>query len=66
MLRGLLTSCVRNHVFGNLLTVCILVTGIIVGLGIPRESFPDTSLDYVVVTVPYPGASPKDVELSVC
>ncbi|UCF34828.1 MAG: efflux RND transporter permease subunit, partial [Phycisphaerales bacterium] len=55
-----------NHVFGNLLTVGILVTGIIVGLGIPRESFPDTSLDYVVVTVPYPGASPKDVERSVC
>ncbi|UCE58417.1 MAG: efflux RND transporter permease subunit [Phycisphaerales bacterium] len=66
MLRGLLTSSVHNHVFGNLLAVGILVTGIVVGLGIPRESFPDTSLDYVVVTVPYPGASPTDVERSVC
>ena len=66
MLRGLWTSCVRNHVFGNLLTVGILVTGIIIGLGIQRESLPDTSLDYVVVTVPYPGASPMDVERSVC
>ncbi len=66
MINGLLTSCVRNHVFGNLLAAGILVTGVIVGLGIPRESFPDTSLDYVVVTVPYPGASPTDVERSVC
>ncbi len=66
MVRGLLTSCAGNHVFGNLLAVGILVTGVIVGLGIPRESFPDTSLDYVVITVPYPGASPKDVERSVC
>jgi len=66
MLHGLLTSCVRNHVFGNLLAAGILVTGVVVGLGIPRESFPDTSLDYVVVTVPYPGACPTDVERSVC
>ena len=66
MLRTIITSCAHNHVFGNLLAASVLIAGAVITATIPRESFPDTSLDYIVITIPYPGGSPSDVERSVC
>ncbi len=66
MSRGILTAIVRNPVAANLLAVSILVAGGVIGLRMPREAFPDTSVDYVLITVPYPGASPLDVEAGIC
>ena len=66
MSRGLILTCVRNPVFANLAAAGILVGGVVAALRLPRESFPETALGYVLITVPYPGANPEDVEESVC
>ncbi|MFQ5589885.1 MAG: efflux RND transporter permease subunit [Phycisphaerae bacterium] len=66
MLRNLITACARNPVFANLLAGGLLVAGAVATLQLSRETFPETAVDYVVVAVPYPGANPEDVELSVC
>ncbi|MBU0718518.1 MAG: efflux RND transporter permease subunit, partial [Planctomycetes bacterium] len=62
----LILTFVRNPVFANLAALGILVGGIAAVFDLPRETFPDTSVDYVLVTVPYPGANPEDVERGVC
>ncbi len=40
----------------------ILVCGAMATINLSRETFPETSVDYVLVTVAYPGANPEDVE----
>ncbi|HLT40062.1 MAG TPA: efflux RND transporter permease subunit [Enhygromyxa sp.] len=53
---------VSNSVFVNLLFLLIVGAGIIGALRLPREQFPEVSLDAVVVEVIYVGATAADVE----
>ncbi|MCW9012244.1 MAG: efflux RND transporter permease subunit [Gammaproteobacteria bacterium] len=56
----------ENQVAANLLMLLIVVAGI---LSIPdtrKELIPNISLDMVSITVVYPGASPTEIEQSVC
>lgn len=53
---------VRNPMVGHLLTAICLIGGIIAMLSLKREVFPETSLDLVVITAPFPNASPEEVE----
>ncbi|GAB4139269.1 MAG: efflux RND transporter permease subunit [Planctomycetaceae bacterium] len=50
----------------NTLMVAILAVGVFAGFMLRREEFPRFELDIVLVTVPYPGASPDDVESGIC
>ncbi len=56
----------RNPVVANLLMVCLLAGGYLSGLGIKQTVFPDFELDYLLITVPYPGASPEETEQAIC
>ena len=51
-----------NSVAANLLMIVLLVGGLIWTTQIKQEVFPDFDLDYVNITVSYPGASPEEVE----
>ena len=51
-----------HSVTANLLMAVFLVGGLIWGSRIKQEVFPDFELDIVNITVPYPGASPEEVE----
>jgi multidrug efflux pump subunit AcrB len=55
----------RHHVAVLVLCVAILVLGAISYLSMPRESFPDVSFPFVIVTTFLDGANPTDVEESV-
>ncbi|ERP38962.1 efflux RND transporter permease subunit [Chitinivibrio alkaliphilus] len=56
---------VENHVTVNLLMLLIIVGGALSYLTLPRKIFPDAEIPVVTVTVPYPGASPDQIEQSV-
>lgn len=64
--RGVLAAFVRNPVFANLLAVTMLVGGGMAAWRLQRETYPETAINYVLVTVPYLGAGPADVEEGVC
>ncbi len=66
VLRGLIAGGVRNPVFVNLWMLCLLVGGYLSTRLMVRETFPEFSLDHVVINVRYPGASTADVERAVC
>ena len=60
--RGPIAWMARNPVAANLVMLIVIAGGI---LGLSRtkqEVFPEFSLDTVTVSVPYPGASPEEVE----
>lgn len=55
----------ENHVAANLLMLLLVVGGIFSLPNISKEIIPDVSLEMVVISVPYPGASPTEVEKAV-
>ena len=61
-LSGSIAWMAGHSVTANLLMVVLLVGGIIFGFKIKKEVFPDFELDRVNITVPYPGASPEEIE----
>ncbi|MEM9801825.1 MAG: efflux RND transporter permease subunit [Planctomycetota bacterium] len=62
MIRWLAWLSVRGPVGANLVMLALAIGGVVVYRGMPREVFPDFSLDAVEIFTVFPGASPIDVE----
>jgi len=62
---GLLAWFAKNSVAANVFMAIILAGGVFVGMRVRQEVFPEVNLDTVVVTLPYLGASPEEVEQGV-
>ncbi len=65
-MKTLVQWAVRNSPAMNTLMVAVLVVGAISFASMRREIFPQFELEIVLVTVPYPGASPDEVEEGIC
>jgi len=63
--KGPIAWMAGHSVAANLLMLVFLVGGAIYAGQVKKEVFPDFELDYITVTVPYPGASPEEVERGV-
>ncbi len=63
--RGPLAWMARHRIAPNLLMVVLLLGGLLMTTQIRQEVFPEFSSDNVIVQVPYPGASPSEVEQGV-
>lgn len=57
---------VEHRVSVNLIMVFLIVAGLFTVLDMKREMFPQFSLDMINIGVPYPGASPEEVEEGIC
>jgi len=55
----------QNPVASNLLMIMLIVGGLIMGGQVRKEVFPETQADLISISVPYPGASPSDVETGI-
>ncbi len=62
---GVLAWFAGHSVVANLLMIVFLFGGLLTIPRIKKEVFPRATLDVVTVTVPYPGASPREVEKGV-
>ena len=62
LMKGPIAWMARNPVAANLLMFVILAGGVIGVLSVKQEVFPEFDLDVVRISVPYPGASPAEVE----
>lgn len=60
--KGAIAWMAQNPVAANLLMILLLVGGLLMGGRVKQEVFPETDLDMVSISVPYPGASPAEVE----
>jgi multidrug efflux pump subunit AcrB len=61
-MRGMVAWFAKNHVAANLLMLFLLIAGVVTGLTMKLEVFPETSLDRISITMEYRGASPAEVE----
>jgi multidrug efflux pump subunit AcrB len=62
---GLFGWLARNSVIANLMILILLGGGFFTMRQVKQEVFPEFTMDTIVVNVPYPGASPADVESGV-
>ena len=56
----------ENRVAANLMMVLVVIAGALAMTETRKELIPNISLDLVLITVPYPGAAPDEVERAVC
>jgi multidrug efflux pump subunit AcrB len=61
-MRSLIRFFVHNSLFGDLLTLVVIVAGVYALFNIRREVFPNVSFDVINVRTIYPGASAEEVE----
>ncbi len=60
--RGAIAWMASNSIAANLSMLILLVGGLIFSTRVTQETFPEFNLDSITVRVPYPGASPEEVE----
>ena len=65
-MRSIVSWTVRNMPAMNTLVVAVLLLGAYCFSAMRREVFPEFALEIVLVNVPYPGATPEEVEEGIC
>ena len=65
-MRAIVAWTIRNMPAMNTLMVAVLLVGAMAFATMRREGFPEFDLEIVLVTVPYPGATPEEVEEGIC
>ena len=65
-MKSVVAWAIRQTPAMNTVMVGILAVGLFAGFTLRREEFPQFDLDMILVTVPYPGASPEEVENGIC
>ena len=63
--KGLLAWMAQNSVAANVFMLMLVAGGLVMFPRIKQEVFPEFELDLVLIQVPYPGASPSEVEQGV-
>ncbi len=63
---SLVRWAIRQTPAMNTMLVAVLVMGIFSAFSLRREVFPQFELEIILVSVPYPGASPDEVESGIC
>jgi multidrug efflux pump subunit AcrB len=64
--KGIIAWFAHNGVAANLLMVLIIAGGLVALPQIQQKSFPDINIEVIMITVPYLGAAPEEVEQGVC
>ena len=59
---GLIHWFTHNHVAANFVMAMILLLGFMTWGKLKKEIFPETSIDAIMISVPYPNATPEEVE----
>ena len=65
-MKAVIRWAIHNSPAMNTLMVAVLVVGIASLMSMRREVFPEFDLEIVLITVPYPGASPSEIEEGIC
>lgn len=66
MMAPLVRWAIRQTPAMNTILVAVLLMGAFSAMNLRREVFPQFELEIILVSVPYPGASPDEVEIGIC
>ena len=63
---GVIDWFAKNHIAANLLLFLLVFAGLAGLYNMPQKTFPDIDVPIIVVSIPYLGAAPEEVESGVC
>ncbi len=63
--RGPISWMARNPVASNIIMLILIIGGVLQARRVKQEFLPSATLDMVSISVPYPGASPEEVEQAI-
>ena len=61
-MKNIIALSVRNPVLVNILMAMIIIVGLFAFLELPRELISEVDFNWVMIIIPYPGASSEEVE----
>lgn len=64
-MRTLIFGALGNRVAANLLAIVLIISGLVTAQQLNVRLFPEIDLRAVSITVPYPGATPNEVETAI-
>ncbi len=62
MSKGLIAYFAQNRIAANLLMVFLIIGGLIAAFQLPVQNLPKLNLRTIIVTIPSPGSTPKEIE----
>jgi len=65
-MRSIISWAISNAPGMNVVMIAFMLVGGLAMMNLRRETFPAFELEVVMVTVPYPGATPEDIEEGIC
>ena len=65
-MKALIRWAIGNTPAMNTVMFSVLIVGLLAAVTLRREEFPRFELEIILVQVPYPGASPDEVESGIC
>lgn len=65
-MRRLLEWLIVNTPAMNLIMILVIVAGLFSATQLRRETFPEFDIEMIFITVPYPGATPSEIETLIC
>ncbi len=65
-MKSLVRGSIKNGPALNIIMAAVILVGYVCVQSLHRDTFPDFDLDMVVISVPYPGAAPEEVEEGIC
>ena len=65
-MRSVIRWAIRNSPAMNTFLIATLILGALSFIVMRREVFPNFALEIVLISVPYPGATPDEVEEAIC
>lgn len=65
-MKGIIRWAIANAPGMNTFVIGVVILGLLSLFSMRRETFPEFELEVVLVSVPYPGADPDEVETAIC
>ena len=65
-MRSVIKWAIKNSPAMNTFLIAAMIVGVVSMVIMRREVFPNFALELVVVTVPFPGATPEETEEGIC
>ena len=65
-MRGAISWAIHNAPGMNVVMLALMLVGAGAFYSMRRETFPEFELEVVMISVPYPGATPQDAEEAIC
>ncbi|MDQ3329349.1 MAG: efflux RND transporter permease subunit, partial [Planctomycetota bacterium] len=65
-MKAVIRWAIANAPGMNTMVIGVLLLGVLSLFSLRRETFPEFELEVILVSVPYPGADPDEVESAIC